>query len=203
MIQSIVPAIVVPNGIGRSALDDLDLVPWASLGHAYGVGLCVNEYLDSQTGFLRVMRHSVPEYLWGLLSPLSQQRENALETGLFGTISHQGGLYQVTGYAIPFLVSLGADPKVPNRSAMTLGFLTFLQAALRRPQQNESIGVVEGFELSRTGLRAMAAAGPSSIVDAIRFLLEMLDKRPSMSESMEAEFDRKIESIGRTVSGLE
>lgn len=77
-------------------LDGLDSVPWRRLTNAYG----------SSEG--------VPTLLRGLVSDDPNQRSEAL-SDLFGIIWHQGTVYEVTSYAVPFLVAIVSNPLVPDR----------------------------------------------------------------------------------------
>src|SRR5262245_38197219 len=76
-------------------LDQLDAIPWASLHHAYGSAA------------------DVP----GLLRPLARsgkEQEEAISE-LFGTIWHQGTVYEASSYAVPFLVEIAAVPTMTRR----------------------------------------------------------------------------------------
>lgn len=68
-------------------LEGLDQINWGELGHAYGSA------------------EDLPDLLRQLASPDEQSRNNALYQ-LYGTIWHQGTVYQATAYAVPFLLEL-------------------------------------------------------------------------------------------------
>ncbi|MBT2441633.1 HEAT repeat domain-containing protein, partial [Streptomyces sp. ISL-36] len=80
-------------------LTGIEEVDWASLGHAYGPA-------DDVPGLLR-----------GLASTDPTEREIALD-GMYGTVHHQGDVYDSTLACIPFLLELVADPKVQERGGI-------------------------------------------------------------------------------------
>ncbi|MGW7429854.1 PBS lyase [Streptomyces sp. NPDC054861] len=80
-------------------LTGIEEVDWASLGHAYGPA------------------DDVPELLRGLASDDSTEREVALD-GMYGTVHHQGDVYDSTLACIPFLLELVADPAVQDRGGI-------------------------------------------------------------------------------------
>ncbi|MFJ8692203.1 PBS lyase [Streptomyces roseolilacinus] len=77
----------------------IDEVDWASLGHAYGPA------------------DDVPALLRGLASDDPAERERALD-GLYGTVHHQGDVYDSTLACIPFLLELVACPDVQDRGCV-------------------------------------------------------------------------------------
>ncbi|MFD4623263.1 HEAT repeat domain-containing protein [Streptomyces sp. NPDC058475] len=77
----------------------IDEVDWASMHHAYGSA------------------EDVPEFLRGLASPCSQERESALD-GMYGAVHHQGDVYDSTLACIPFLFALVAQAELPDRSGI-------------------------------------------------------------------------------------
>jgi hypothetical protein len=77
----------------------IDEVEWASLEHAYGPA------------------DDVPELLRGLASADPAERERALD-GMYGTVHHQGDVYDSTLACIPFLMELVADPAVRDRGSI-------------------------------------------------------------------------------------
>jgi hypothetical protein len=87
-------------------LDGLDSVDWTAIGHAYGPA------------------SDVPGLLRSLASPDDQERKEALYD-LYGNIWHQGTVYEATAYAVPFLLQLAANPRVPDRAEL-VGFLAAL-----------------------------------------------------------------------------
>src|SRR5258708_25831389 len=86
-------------------LDRLDDIPWNRLTHAHGPAEDVPDLLRRlRTARAEMMDEQSP--LWHL----------------FGTIWHQGTVYEATAYAVPFLIELAACPLVPDR----LGILELL-----------------------------------------------------------------------------
>ncbi|MEU7279582.1 PBS lyase [Streptomyces sp. NPDC045431] len=77
----------------------IDEVDWASLGHAYGPA------------------DDVPALLRGLASGDPAEREAALD-GMYGTVHHQGDVYDSTLACIPFLLELVASPEVQDRGCI-------------------------------------------------------------------------------------
>ncbi|MER8231713.1 PBS lyase [Streptomyces sp. NPDC094049] len=80
-------------------LTGIEEVDWASLGHAYGPA------------------DDVPELLRGLASGDPAEREAALD-GMYGSVHHQGDVYDSTLACIPFLLELVADPGVQERGCI-------------------------------------------------------------------------------------
>jgi hypothetical protein len=87
-------------------LDDLDLVPWSSLRHAFG---------DAA---------EVPRLIRELSSTDRAPRQAALKE-LFACLFHQGSVYEATARAVPFLFELLADEATPERN-----WLAFLLASI-------------------------------------------------------------------------
>src|SRR5258708_17486264 len=86
-------------------LDRLDDIPWNRLTHAHGPAEDVPDLLRRlRTARAEMMDEQSP--LWHL----------------FGTIWHQGTVYEATAYAVLFLIELAACPLVPDR----LGILELL-----------------------------------------------------------------------------
>ena len=79
-------------------LDGLDDIDWAGLSHAYGSAADVS-------GQLRALPTETGDP-WADDAPLS---------ALFGSLYHQGTVYEATAAAVPFLVELAADRATPNR----------------------------------------------------------------------------------------
>lgn len=77
----------------------IEEVDWASLGHAYGPA------------------DDVPALLRGLASDDAAERERALD-GMYGTVHHQGDVYDSTLACIPFLLELVASPDVQDRGCV-------------------------------------------------------------------------------------
>ena len=91
-------------------MDQLDQIPWQNLHHAYGSA------------------KDVPDWIRGLREPKSKSNSGydneAPLDHLFASICHQGTIYEVTSYAVPFLIELVQDETVPNRE----GILSLLEA---------------------------------------------------------------------------
>jgi hypothetical protein len=81
----------------------LDQVPWSRLSHAYGSA------------------QDVPDQLTALRSADADRRADALRS-LYGSIFHQGTVFEATAHAVPFLLDLVADPATPGRADL-LGLL--------------------------------------------------------------------------------
>ncbi|XVS65033.1 hypothetical protein ACQPYE_02925 [Actinosynnema sp. CA-299493] len=82
-----------------AALDGVDDVEWASLGHAHG----------SAADVPRTLRDAVGE---------DEELAGEAFEHLFGSIYHQGTLYSATPRAVPFLARLAADPGTPRRAGL-------------------------------------------------------------------------------------
>jgi hypothetical protein len=79
--------------------EGFERVPWSSFKHAYGSA------------------HDVPTMLSGLASADPEEREDAL--GFFwGTVHHQGDIYDSTIAAVPFLVRAAIAPGFPDRAGI-------------------------------------------------------------------------------------
>lgn len=83
----------------EEALQGIDDIDWHSLQHAYGPA------------------DDVPELLRLLASDDEAVREDAWHE-LYGTIWHQGTVYEASAYAVPFLLRLFADQRTPDRHAV-------------------------------------------------------------------------------------
>jgi hypothetical protein len=86
-------------------LEQLDVIDWATLDHAYGSA------------------EDVPTLIRDLRSLDLDTRDHALSE-LFSTIWHQGTVYSASAPAVPFLIALAARPDTPDRP----GILYLLQA---------------------------------------------------------------------------
>lgn len=80
-------------------LDGLDDIPWSTLRHAYGPA------------------NDTPVRLRELASPDPEVGDNALWE-LFGSIWHQGTVYEATAYAVPFLIELAQAPEGHHRAGI-------------------------------------------------------------------------------------
>ncbi|SOD89047.1 HEAT repeat domain-containing protein [Streptomyces sp. Ag109_G2-15] len=77
----------------------IDEVDWASLHHAYGSA------------------EDVPGWLRGLASADAAERQTALD-GMYGTVYHEGNVYDSTLACVPFLCSLAGREAVPDRGCI-------------------------------------------------------------------------------------
>ena len=77
-------------------LEDLDKINWSKLSHAYGSA------------------EDVPDLLRALTSTDKGIRDNAYDT-LNNYILHQGDIYEVTPYTVPFLIELLEQPLVEEK----------------------------------------------------------------------------------------
>jgi hypothetical protein len=77
-------------------LEGLDALPWHELHHAYGTA-------DKVPGLLR-----------DLAAGSEATRERAIDE-LFGSLDHQGTVYEASPFAVPFLAAIACDRKTPFR----------------------------------------------------------------------------------------
>jgi len=82
-------------------LEGLQEIDWSSLSHAYG-----------KAG-------DVPDLIRGLLDSEPQRRHECLYQ-LYGTIWHQGTIYEASAYAVPFLFELLRSLDTPDRSGIAM-----------------------------------------------------------------------------------
>ncbi len=80
-------------------LEDLDRIDWAHLRHSHG------------------MATEFPTWIRQLRSDDAATRQEAQET-LFEYSNHQGSIYEVTPYLVPFLIELAAAKDTPDRAAL-------------------------------------------------------------------------------------
>jgi aminoglycoside 2''-phosphotransferase len=76
--------------------EGLNAIPWTELTHAYGSA------------------EEVPMWLRQLRSPDAETRHHALNH-LWGAICHQNWIAPATGYAVPYLIELLADPEKQDK----------------------------------------------------------------------------------------
>jgi hypothetical protein len=120
-------------------LDGLDEVDWKRLGHAYGSA------------------GDVPGQLRALRSPHAEVRGGALGE-LYTNIFHQGGRFEATAHAVPFLLDLLADPATPDRESV-LFLLTALAVGHDGSWLPGGFPVAE-FRRAADGGRELLAAKP-------------------------------------------
>jgi HEAT repeat protein len=116
--------------------EDLQSIPWADLSHAYGKA------------------SDVPLQLKDLVSEEKEKRQKALYE-LCSSVCHQGTIYEVTSYVVPFLVRILRSHQTPDRE-----FVAGLLAAIANgsgyfgvhAQVDSQLGDVWEGILSRRGL---------------------------------------------------
>ena len=147
------------SGSAPAALTGLDEVPWAGLTHAYGSA------------------EDVPGLLRHLVSADAERREVAVDE-LFGSICHQGTIYDATGYAVPFLACIAADPALPSRED-ALDLLQAIGAGTGGDAQARR-GLVYGAEsdaeldAAEQAEQAWVARGRKAVADEVPRLLALL-----------------------------
>ena len=77
-------------------LEGLDAVPWHDLHHAYG------------------RADDVPGLIRDLAVGSETVRERAVDQ-LFGSLDHQGTVYEASAFAVPFLAHIAGDQRTPLR----------------------------------------------------------------------------------------
>jgi hypothetical protein len=77
-------------------LDGLDAVPWHELHDAYGTA------------------DDVPGFLLDLAAGSEPIRQRAIDA-LFGSLDHQGTVYEASAFAVPFLADIAGELKIPLR----------------------------------------------------------------------------------------
>lgn len=147
-------------------MQGLDDIPWNTLHHAYGTAEDVPELLRQlQTADPDVRNEDSP--LWQL----------------FGNIWHQGTVYEATSYAVPFLISLAADPATPDRAGI-LGLLAAIaqgnsylavHEVFLRQQPVEKIGIpgTDEFERKKAQELAWVAAAHSAVAEGYEKIAEL------------------------------
>jgi hypothetical protein len=100
-------------------LPNLAMIEWEKLTHAYGKAT------------------DVPQMLRGLASGNHRKRAKSL-TMLYGTIWHQGTVYEATSAAIPFLYELLQEPNVRGKAGILILLQTILSAYPRADDKPDS-----------------------------------------------------------------
>ncbi|MGI5520311.1 hypothetical protein ACQEUX_05085 [Micromonospora sp. CA-259024] len=121
-------------------LDGLDDIDWARLGHAYGAA------------------DDVPGQLRALLSSDPATRDEALGD-LYTNVFHQGGRFEASAYAVPFLLELLADPATPDPAAV-LGLLVALAVGFDEGVLPDGFPVAEHRRAAEGGRELLAAKPP-------------------------------------------
>jgi hypothetical protein len=85
----------LPSRVGFDALTELHHVEWASLHHAYGVGVVGEDVSGDVARSLALLR---------------EDPKTALGEGLWSNVCHQGTVYEASAYALPFIAAVaGGD----------------------------------------------------------------------------------------------
>ncbi|MEU5964215.1 hypothetical protein ABZ777_23675 [Micromonospora parva] len=121
-------------------LDGLDDIDWARLGHAYGAA------------------DDVPDQLRALASSDPATRDEALGE-LYTNVFHQGGRFEASAYAVPFLLELLADAATPDPAAV-LGLLGALAVGFDEGVLPDGFPVAEHRRAAEGGRELLAAKPP-------------------------------------------
>lgn len=201
--MSIKPLITVPSAVGRGALDELAGVPWETLKHAYGKGRIERRGRNPLTGETIVSCTPSPdEILRSLVADDADERDEALNDGLFAVLWHQGSIYDATAYAVPFLAALAADAAVPARDAIVTMLLLVARSACSdegdvddEKCDNEVALTRRAFQSSAQHLSTMIDVGPAAFADAGRVLVHTMARRFELSDEIECAIDSALESL--------
>ena len=148
----------------------LDSVGWDSMRHAYGPAT------------------DVPTLLRALVSDDPKAREYGLD-GMYGSVHHQGDVYDCTVAAIPFLLEAAAMPLLPGRGGV-LGLLASIGGADR-----DDVGLAGGRPLYEAAQRAVGAAHPL-------FLQLLDDPDPEVRRTAPSALPAGRDDAGRIVTAL-
>jgi hypothetical protein len=188
--------LVVPTAPGPGALAELASVPWDKLAHAYGKGTSRREGRNPFTKETIVMvQNGVDVHLRNLVSEDQQEREEAVSDGLWSTIWHQGTIYEATGYAVPFLAAIAADPAVGTRSSILSALGCILRSALTSPDDPHSERVLQAFGATRAWLDEIAQAGPPPVTRFVELVSIIARDRPPMTDDLFEEVDGAFAEI--------
>jgi HEAT repeat protein len=83
----------------ENIFQDIHNIPWSDLKHAYGNA------------------DDVPGLLMDLVHEDEDARQSAIYK-LFGSVWHQGTIYEATSYVVPYLVKLLKSSQTPNRNSV-------------------------------------------------------------------------------------
>jgi hypothetical protein len=148
----------------------LDSIDWGSMQHAYGPAT------------------EVPALLRALVSDDPKAREYALD-GMYGSVHHQGDVYDCTVAAIPFLLEAAAMPLLPGR-----GGVLELLASIGGADLDDLVAVV-GRPTYEAAERAVEAAYP--------LFLELLDDPdPEVRRAAPKALQAGRNDAGRIVTAL-
>ncbi|MFF4899905.1 HEAT repeat domain-containing protein [Streptomyces sp. NPDC001068] len=140
----------------------IDEVDWASLRHAHGSAA------------------DVPGLLRGLASADTAEREAALD-GMYGSVHHQGNVYDSTLACVPFLFALAARAEVPDRAAIVELLVSIGTESAGPPARTAVRAGAEAFvslaEDPCPGVRRAATAALVRFLDEPARVLELLGRR--------------------------
>ncbi|MER5888552.1 HEAT repeat domain-containing protein [Streptomyces sp. NPDC001941] len=158
----------------------IEEVDWPSLGHAFGPA-------DDVPGMLRA-----------LASADQAERELALDA-LYGTVHHQGDVYDSTLACIPFLLELVADPAVQDRGGLVELLTSIGSIDLAGDDETEQLDP-EDEEFEDAANYAMAAAAVAAGADVFLGLLRDDDPEvrltaPGALASLHGEPERVLELL--------
>ncbi|MGW2962625.1 HEAT repeat domain-containing protein [Streptomyces sp. NPDC001220] len=140
----------------------IDEVDWASLRHAYGSA------------------EDVPGLLRALASPDAAEREVALD-GMYGSVHHQGNVYDSTLACVPFLFALASRAEVPDRGAIVELLVSIGAEGAGPPAQAAVRAGAEAFvplaDDPCPGVRRAATAALVRFLDEPVRVLELLRRR--------------------------
>ncbi|MFD7978736.1 HEAT repeat domain-containing protein [Streptomyces sp. NPDC059071] len=94
-------------------INDLEVIDWAAMGHAYGPA------------------DDVPAWLRGMTSLDPDARERAF-SGFYSAVHHQGDVYPCTVATLPFLFAMADDPSAPDRASVVGLLLSIGREAVAR-----------------------------------------------------------------------
>ncbi|MFE4962587.1 HEAT repeat domain-containing protein [Streptomyces sp. NPDC056660] len=140
----------------------IDEVDWASLRHAYGSA------------------EDVPGLLRGLASADAAEREVALD-GMYGSVHHQGNVYDSTLACVPFLFALASRAEVPDRGAIVELLVSIGAESTGEPAQAAVRAGAEAFvplaDDPCPGVRRAATGALVRFLDEPARVLELLRRR--------------------------
>ncbi|MFE3166393.1 HEAT repeat domain-containing protein [Streptomyces sp. NPDC059224] len=143
----------------------IDEVDWASLRHAYGSA------------------EDVPGLLRALASPDAAEREVALD-GMYGSVHHQGNVYDSTLACVPFLFALATRAEVPDRGAIVELLVSIGTESAGPPAQAAVRAGAEAFvplaDDPCPGVRRAATPALVRFLDEPARVLELLRRRITM-----------------------
>ncbi|MGW7424549.1 HEAT repeat domain-containing protein [Streptomyces sp. NPDC054813] len=140
----------------------IDEVDWAALRHAYGSA------------------EDVPGLLRALASPDAAEREVALD-GMYGSVHHQGNVYDSTLACVPFLFALASRAEVRDRGAIVELLVSIGSESAGPPAQAAVRAGAAAFvplaDDPCPGVRRAATAALVRFLDEPARVLELLRRR--------------------------